>query len=69
MQRGILIGDKATVRANPTSQTVRGGERITIIEIRYTEATVQVEGLPPGKAGQRRILREDIVIPEQLRLL
>ena len=65
----MKAGDRAVVRANPRSKTVRGGEDIEILEVRYTEVTAQVAGLPDGKVGQRRILREDIVFPRQLRLL
>ncbi len=65
----MQVGDRAVVRANPRSKTVKGGEEITILEIRYTEVTAQVHNLPAGKIGQRRILREDVVIPEQLQLL
>jgi len=61
-------GDRAVVRANPRSKTVQGGEDIEILEVRYTEVTAQVLSLPEGKIGQRRILREDVVIPQQLQL-
>ena len=65
----MKAGDRAVVRASPRSKTVQGGEDIEILEVRYTEVTAQVLNLPKGRIGQRRILREDIVFPKQLRLL
>lgn len=64
-------GDQVIIAKSPKSLTVRGhGNKLAVL-VRPSgadEFLLQIDGMP-GKAGQRRVLTEDLAPSGQLRML